>query len=209
MGTDIPRQVFVAAFTSETGADQALQSLQQARKENLIDIEQAVVVRKDAAGKVYVKRARGVGAGSGAIIGGVTGAVVSLLAGPVGWVAGAGAIIGALGGHYRKTRRTPQVDQLAGALTPGTSAIVAVVDHVWVADLEREMAAQGAKVVTEAIATDIATQLEAGKDVAYTAVSAGDTLAVARQTTETVPAEVLVANPDGGDAAPAPAADKA
>ena len=81
MSSDVPVQVVVAAFQDEGGADAALAQLRQAGKEHLIAIDQAVVVRKDQAGKVHIKRARGVGPGSGAIIGGVTGAVISILAG--------------------------------------------------------------------------------------------------------------------------------
>jgi uncharacterized membrane protein len=199
MSSNVPVQVVVAAFQDEGGADAALAQLKQAGKENLIAIDQAVVVRKDASGKVHIKRARGVGAGSGLLIGGVTGAVISILAGPVGWMAGIGAIIGGLGGHLNKTRSTPNLDKLAGSLTPGTSAIVAVIEHTWVAEVERELAQAGAQVATDAIAADIAAQLEAGKDVAYTAIGDSGGVAVARvasdqQTTE---ASAIVATDEG------------
>jgi uncharacterized membrane protein len=220
MSGEVPVEVVVAAFQDEGGADAALAQLKQAGKERLIDIDQAVVVRKDQSGKVHIKRARGVGAGSGAIIGGVTGAVISILAGPVGWMAGLGAIIGGLGGHLNKTRSTPNLDKLAGSLKPGTSAIVAVIEHTWVAEVERELAQAGAQVATDAIASDIAAQLEAGKDVAYTAIGGPGGVAVGRvasdqQTTEAsavvatdagvAAGEVVVAAEAGAGAAAPPA----
>jgi uncharacterized membrane protein len=199
VSSDIPVQVIVAAFQDEYGADAALAQLKQAGKEHLIDIDQAIVVRKDAGGKVHIKRARGVGAGSGALIGGVTGAVVSILAGPVGWMAGIGAVIGALGGQLNKSHSSPNLDKLAGALKPGTSAIVAVIEHTWVAELDRELAQAGAQVVTDAISQDIAAQLEAGKDVAYTAVSGAGGVAAGRVAGDatSVEAEGIVATDQG------------
>jgi uncharacterized membrane protein len=199
MSSDVPVQVVVAAFQDEGGADAALAQLKQAGKEHLIAIDQAVVVRKDEGGKVHIKRARGVGAGSGAIIGGVTGAVVSILAGPVGWMAGIGALIGGLGGHLNKTHSSPNLDKLAGSLKPGTSAIVAVIEHTWVAEVEQEMARAGAQVVTDAIAQDIAAQLEAGKDVAYTAIGGAGGVAAGRVAgdQQTTDASVVVATEEG------------
>jgi hypothetical protein len=58
------------------------------------------------------------------------------------------------------------------SLQPGTSAIVAVIEHKWVAELEKAMEEAGADVLTEAIAVDVAQQLEAGREVAYSAMSA-------------------------------------
>jgi hypothetical protein len=65
-------------------------------------------------------------------------------------------------------------------LQPGTSAIVAVIEHKWVADLEKEMSEAGAEVMTEEISADIAAQLEAGREVAYTALSTQDAFAARR-----------------------------
>jgi hypothetical protein len=52
-----------------------------------------------------------------------------------------------------------------------TSAIVAVVEHKWVELVEQEMQEAGADLLTAALSTDIAAQLEAGHDVAYSALS--------------------------------------
>ena len=57
------------------------------------------------------------------------------------------------------------------SLTPGSSAIVAVVEHKWVAEVERELAEAEADVLTAALSEEIATQLEADHDVAYTALA--------------------------------------
>src|SRR5690242_1376018 len=92
--SDVPVQVIVAAFQQENGAEDALQDLKEAKKERVIAIENAAVIRRDEKGKLHVKEMRDMGGGKGAAIGGVVGAVVGLLAGPLVLAAGAGALVG-------------------------------------------------------------------------------------------------------------------
>lgn len=56
---------------------------------------------------------------------------------------------------------------LSDGLTPGSSAIVAVLEYIWVERVRREMERAGADLLTEGLRADIAAQLEAGHDVAY------------------------------------------
>jgi uncharacterized membrane protein len=94
-------------------------------------------------------------------VGGVAGAVVGVIAGPVGWAALGGAAIGGLASKLRDTGfRDERLRQMGDSLTPGTSAIVAVVEHEWVREVERRMENQAKDIVTEAITMDIADQLE-------------------------------------------------
>jgi hypothetical protein len=46
-----------------------------------------------------------------------------------------------------------------------------VIEHRWVAELERDLAEEGANVTTAALAADIAEQLQEGGEVSYTAIS--------------------------------------
>ncbi len=73
-----------------------------------------------------------------------------------------------------------RLKEIGAGLKPETSAIVAVIEHVWVDALEAELAEAGAQVITQSIAADIATQLEAGKDLSYSAVSTEDALDITR-----------------------------
>jgi uncharacterized membrane protein len=179
--SDIPVQVIVAAFKDENKANDALKALKEAQKAGLIKIDDAAVLRKDANGKLHLKETADMGGGKGAVIGGVAGAVVGVLAGPVGWAALGGAMIGGLAaklsdGGFKDER----LKKLGEGLGPGNSAIVAVVEHTWVREVEKAMADAGAQVVTEQISADIARQLQAGGEVAYTAVATGDALTTAR-----------------------------
>ena len=57
---------------------------------------------------------------------------------------------------------------------------MAVIEHKWVVALEEDLAELGADVMTAAIAADIAEQLAADKDLAYSALSTDDSFSVSR-----------------------------
>jgi len=183
--TESPIELIIAAFQDERGAEQALDELKAAKKEKLIGIQAAVVMRRDEKGKLHTKdvkltpgKGAARGAGLGVILGVVTGgAALALGAG--------GAAIGALIGKRKKNKRfSPErLDQVADALEPGTSALVAVIEHTWVEELSDELAEAGADVMTAAIAADIAEQLAAGHDVSYSALSDDDSLTTSRLAT--------------------------
>jgi uncharacterized membrane protein len=178
---DVPVEIIVAAFQDPNGASAALEELKQAKKQGLIKIEDAAILVKDADGKLRIKETADMGGGKGAVIGGVLGGVVGLLAGPIGWAALGGAVIGGLvakshDGGFSDAR----LKQIGDSLKPNTSAIIAVIDHVWVAEVERQMQQAGAETVTASLSADIAKQLAAGKDVAYSAVSTSEGVAVSR-----------------------------
>ena len=188
--SSVPVQLIVAAFKTESGAEQALKQLKAAKKEHLIKIENAAVIRKDTQGKLHISETGDMKGGKGAAIGGVTGAALGILTGGATLaIAGATALIGGLAAKLRDSGfKDDRLKQLGASLRPGTSAIVAVIDHVWVAELEHELREAGADVVTEAISADVAAQLEAGEEVAYTAIATDDAIAAARISTGQPPA---------------------
>lgn len=181
--TDVPLQIIVAAFQEEDAADGALKALKEAKKEKLISIDNAAVIRKDEEGKLHIKETADMGGGKGAGIGALVGGAIGLLAGPLG-VASGGALGAAVGGITAKLYdggfKDERLEQIGGSLEPGTSAIVAVIEHRWVADLERELAEEGANVMTTALAADIAEQLQKGGEVSYTAISGEEGVAGGR-----------------------------
>jgi uncharacterized membrane protein len=178
---DVPIQIVVAAFNSQDGASQALKSLKEAQGAGLVTIDNVAVLIKDADGKLDVNEPTDWGGGRGAVVGGVTGAALGLLAGPVGWAIGLGALVGGLAAKLRDSGFSDErLRKLGESLKPGTSAIVAVVEHRWVAQLEKQLAEEGANTLTEEISSDIARELEAGRDVAYSALSAAGVVAIDR-----------------------------
>ena len=180
--SDVPVQLIVAAFQNEDEAKEALKALKQAKKEGLIKIESAAVLRKDEKGKIHIKETHDMGGGKGAVLGGVGGAAVGLIAGAA--LAGPVVVGTLIGGLVAKLRDTgfanERLETLGESLQPGTSAIVAVVEHEWVAKVEEALAEVEADLITAELSADIAGQLEAGHEVAYSAISSEEGFAVDR-----------------------------
>src|SRR6266852_7166516 len=161
MNKDVPVQVIVAAFNDEHGAENALRELKEAKKEKLIGIQDAAILRRDAGGKLHIKEKADMRGGKGAVIGGVVGAVAGLLAGTLVLATAARALIGGLAAKLRDSGFPDErLKMLGKALTPGTSAIIAVIEHKWLAEYEQALAEYGANVVTEAVEVGIAAELE-------------------------------------------------
>ncbi len=182
MAQEAPVQVIVAAFADEDAAEKVLDGLKDARKEKLIGIDTAIIMHKDEKGKLHTREYKLTptkGAIGGAIVGGILGVITGGAAMVVG---AAGAGIGALIGKHEKNKRFAPKDitEISDALTPGSSAIVAVIEHKWVQQVEETLEAQGAEVVKAAIAADIAEQLAQGRDVAMSAIASEEGLNTSR-----------------------------
>jgi uncharacterized membrane protein len=184
--TEVPLQIIIAAFQEEEAADQALKALKEAKREKLISIDNAAVIRKDDDGKLHIKETADMGGGKGAGVGALVGGAIGLLAGPLGVAAGSalGAAVGGITAKlYDGGFKDDRLRQIGTSLEPGTSAIIAVIEHRWVAELERELAEEGADVTTAALAADIAEQLQKGGEVSYTAVIGEEGFAAGRVAT--------------------------
>ena len=184
--TEVPLQIIIAAFQEEDAADQALKALKEAKREKLISIDNAAVIRKDDDGKLHIKETADMGGGKGAGVGALVGGAIGLLAGPLGVAAGSalGAAVGGITAKlYDGGFKDDRLRQIGTSLEPGTSAIIAVIEHRWVAELERELAEEGADVTTAALAADIAEQLQKGGEVSYTAVAGEEGFAAGRVAT--------------------------
>lgn len=180
--SEVPVELIVAAFQDEKSASEALKTLKQARREKLIGIQNAAVLRKDQKGKLHIQETADMRGGKGAALGGVTGAVIGVIAGPALLVpAAVGALVGGLSAKLRDSGFSDErLKALGENLKPGSSAIIAVVEHKWVAEVEKAMAEAGADAVTAALGADIANQLEAGHQVAYSAISSEEGFSASR-----------------------------
>ena len=180
--SETPIQLIVVAFKDEKAAAEALKSLKRAQKEKLIKIENAAVLHKDAKGKLHIKETADMGGKQGATLGGVAGAAIGVIAGPALLVpAAVGALIGGLTAKLRDSGFSDaRLQALGDGLKPGSSAIVAVVEHTWVDQVKAALAEAEADVFTESLSADISEQLEAGHQVAYTAISSEHGFAASR-----------------------------
>jgi uncharacterized membrane protein len=158
MADQAPLEAVVAAYKTEDGASRALADLKSAGSD-VLGIKQAAVLVRDRDNKLQIKESHHVG--KGAAVGGVAGAVVGIIAGPVGWAALGGAAIGGLANRLRDTGfPDSRLKQVGEALTPGTSALIAIVEHRWVLDVEQRLRVAAQDVMTEAVQADVAAQLD-------------------------------------------------
>ena len=180
--SDVPVQLIVAAFQDEGAAKEALKTLREAKKEGLIQIENAAVLRKDEKGKLHIRETHDMGGGKGAALGGVGGAAVGLIAGTaLAAPVAVGALIGGLVAKLRDSGFSNQrLETLGESLQPGSSAIIAVVEHTWVAQVEEALAEAEADLMTAEIGADIAGQLEAGHEVAYSVIASQEGITAGR-----------------------------
>lgn len=180
--SEVPVELVVAAFADEKSAKDALAGLKKAKSEGLISIESAAVLRKDSKGKLHITETEDIGGGKGAALGGVVGAGIGLIAGAaLAAPLAVGALVGGLASKLRDTGfSNERLAKLGASLTPGSSAIVAVVDHTWVEKVEEALAEAGADALTESIGADIAAQLEQGHQVAYDALISEEGLVATR-----------------------------
>lgn len=224
--SDVPVEVVLAAFNDEDGAEKALGQLKQAKKDRLIGIRNAAVLWKDDKGKLHFKETADMRGGKGAVIGGVIGGVVGLVFPPS--ILASAAVGAAVGGFSAKLHDAGFPDdrlrEVGKGLKPNTSALIAVIEDVWVREVEDELRQYGADVVTEAVRADIAAQLEAEQPVevpvaggassdttassastqsaATPGTSTSDTSTTAPASGETPPPE---SSASGGDTGPNPA----
>ena len=169
-GRDGPVGLVVAAWPDPDAAGKALRELKQAKREHLIGIVDVATLVVDAEGKLRITDTKDMGAGEGAVIGGVLGAALGLLTGGLGWLLVGGGVIGALAARARDGGLPDaRLRALGDRLTPNSSAMVAVIEHRWVTDLQRDVADRGAEILTEVIGEDLAEQLGRGSAVAYSA----------------------------------------
>ena len=181
MSNDVPVQVIVAAFQDEDSAKEAYKELKEAKKEHLISIENAAVIRMDENGKLHIKEAHDMGGGKGAGIGALVGGAIGLLGGPVGVVAGGalGALVGGLAaGLHDAGFSDDRLKEIGDSLQPGTSAIIAVVRHEWVNDVRDALAEEATDVMTADLSEQIAGALTEGKDYGFSLLATDDAVVV-------------------------------
>ena len=182
MKNDTPTQLIAASFPDQTGAEMTLNTLKQAQKESLIHIQNAAVLHKDIDGKLHIKETSDLGEGKGAVLGGVFGAAIGLLAGPALIVpAAVGALLGGLVAHLVDTGfPDDRLRSLGESLPPGSSAIIAVVEHRWATEVQQTLETYAGQVLLEELNADVATQLEQDHKLAYNALATQEGFASGR-----------------------------
>ncbi len=168
MGTIGPVELIVAAFDSENEADDVVKNLRKMDKEGVIQLLNAAVLVKKANGKLKMRETQDVGGGRGAIFGAVTGALIGLIGGPPG------AIVGAVAGAATGGVAASQIDmgfsdkmlkEIQESLTPGSSAVLALVQHEWVDRVIAKLEALDAQLFRQRLGEEVTAQLAAQKKI--------------------------------------------
>lgn len=155
-------QLVVLGFDGLSAADEVLNKLRSLKAQHLLDLEDAVVVERDADGKVHMKQAVNLtrlGATSGGLSGALWGTLVGLLflnplAGMViGASAGAGA--GALSGSLMDYGVNDDfVKQLSQTIPNGSSALFVLVRDVTMDKVVAELQPWNPRVLNTSLSGD-------------------------------------------------------
>jgi uncharacterized membrane protein len=121
--------ILVITFEDEHQGMEVLKSLRNLEHQNLLNLNDAAVIVKDAEGKVQIKNMTESGVKVGAVGGGALGLMIGSIMFPVvGTVIGAAA--GALIGKTFQTGVDKKfIKEVKESLTPGSSAILFIVGH--------------------------------------------------------------------------------
>jgi uncharacterized membrane protein len=170
----------VVAFTDATAADQALDAMKDAKKQQRFYFEDAAVITQDAQGKVKYHETGDMSAGKGAGIGALVGGVIGILAGPAGVAvgAGAGAAIGAAFAAHDGGFKNDNLQTIGMALKPNTSAVAVITSHDFLKAMQQQVPIEDIRTVVGNLAAELSTQLAAGKSVAIGLLLTPDGLAI-------------------------------
>ena len=159
--SEVPVVLMVSAFQDETSADRALEALQGKNHHGMSGIHAAAAIRHDAANMLQVREAAAWSGAKAAAAGALIGGAIGLLFPPGVLATGPlGATIGELGAHLSASGfPDARLKEIGETLGPGTSGIVAIVAQESIAQLEGELAGQGATSVHESISAELIERL--------------------------------------------------
>jgi len=157
-----PVDVIVASYNDEQGASNALKDLKAAQEGWTVNLKDAAVLKRDSNNKLNITESADKGFGRGAMIGGVAGAAVGVIAGPIGWATLGGAAVGGLAAKLRDGGfRDERLRTIGESVQSGHSALVVVVEDASVKNAEHILEEKAAEIVTNQVAADVAMQLDA------------------------------------------------
>jgi uncharacterized membrane protein len=158
--TDGAYALFVADFADLTTAWEAYEAIKSVEDGRTLEIDGVIVVKRDADGKVEVQKATDHSTKRGLTWGMVGGAALGLIFPPsiIGGAAVAGGVGAAVGKVRQLHHRSELADELAQAIAPGHSGIVALVSDPGAVEIRKALALAEAIVesaVDDVIARDI------------------------------------------------------
>ena len=154
-------ELIAVAYPDQERAKEVIHALQRMRDEHLLELEDAVYVTKDSAGKVDLHQTLGA-TGAGALAGSFWGLLIGLLFfAPVAGLA-LGAAGGALAGKLTDLGiKDDFIRSLSAEMKPGSSAIFALVREVTVDKVLQELSRYGGTVLHTSLSADAEAKLQA------------------------------------------------
>lgn len=122
--------VVVIAFEDDSKAYQALSELKQAAVQDRVQLRNAAVIVRDANGRFSIRDGVSDAAPAGPpVVGTLLGSLIGILGGPLGVLLGGatGALLGTAVAGAEVDDRASLVDQMLGAIPPGSTAVLATV----------------------------------------------------------------------------------
>jgi uncharacterized membrane protein len=120
----LPLDVLIAAYPAEQMAEAVLQELTSSAHGGRIRLRAAIALRKDAANDLHI-----VDLAPSGLLGGISGFVVGVFAGPMGWEQLGATSIRAIVQQLHEGGWLDELRRCGRSLPSGWSALVAVVDH--------------------------------------------------------------------------------
>ncbi len=175
-------ELVMIMFDDEDAADDAYKGVRTMQTDGMIDILDAAMLVKRRDGTSQIRDTQDVDAPHGGLLGIVAGGLIGLIGGP------AGALIGAVAGGATGAVAASQIDlgflkddlqALLDQLSPGSSALVVLVESIWLDQLEAALASYDRTIMrrtlTSLSAQDLATAHDAIDELRANAQRAWDT----------------------------------
>lgn len=159
-----PVELIVAAFPEEDRAGEVLREIKEGERLKFIGIWNAAVITKNADGELKLKETAQIkGVRRGAGIGAIAGGIIGILAGgPIGGIV-LGAAAGALSGKVIDLGfSNKELREMGELMTPGSSAIIAVIEHKWVGELVAALEEFEAQIVRQELKDEVARTIAVG-----------------------------------------------
>ena len=149
--SDAPLDLYIAGYGDPESAKADFDALKKAQREGIVFIDGAILVSRDDNGDLHVKEAGDHHVFKGASVGVAGGLVLGLFAPPLLGAMVVGGAIGGLAGKLTKHHEEKGIQKdIEDAVPPGTSAVVAVFEEIWVDEVERQLAKADKKALKQA-----------------------------------------------------------
>ena len=149
--SDAPLDLYIAGYDDPAAAKADFDALKKAQRQGIVFIDGAILVSRDADGKMHVTESGDHDVFKGATVGVAGGFVLGLFAPPLLGAMVVGGAIGGLIGKLSKHREEKAIGKDAeDVIAPGKSGVVAAFEEIWVDEVASQLAKADKKAVKQA-----------------------------------------------------------